>query len=144
MSYKIVRFYKDSYYKKPIKKGLTLEEAQAHCSDPETSSSTCKSSKSLAVTRRNGHWFDGYTTQQLDGRKQGFDSLASTGIQVPIVYLIQFIMRYEVRCPSAPFENSSFLSLGDCWGLCLELSEEYGYAEVRYGACLMGSYTNGQ
>ena len=53
-------------------------------------------------------------------------------------------MRYSVHCPSAPFENSSFVDLDDCWGLCLELSEEYGYAEVRYGACLMGSYTNGQ
>ncbi len=53
-------------------------------------------------------------------------------------------MRYSVHCPSAPYENSSFTLLDDCWGLCLELSEEYGYAEVRYGNCLMGSYTNGQ
>ena len=53
-------------------------------------------------------------------------------------------MRYSVHCPSASFENSSFVDLADCWGLCLDLSEEYGYAEVRYGNCLMGSYTNGQ
>tara|TARA_R100000742_G_C4213454_1_gene39177 strand:+ start:463 stop:624 length:162 start_codon:yes stop_codon:yes gene_type:complete len=53
-------------------------------------------------------------------------------------------MRYSVHCPSAPFENTSFVDLADCWGLCLDLSEEYGYAEVRYGACVMGSYTNGQ
>ncbi len=53
-------------------------------------------------------------------------------------------MRYSVHCPSAPFENTSFVDLDDCWGLCLDLSEEYGYAEVRYGACVMGSYTNGQ
>ena len=53
-------------------------------------------------------------------------------------------MRYSVHCPSAPYENSSFVELDDCCGLCLDLSEEYGYAEVRYGNCVMGSYTNGQ
>ena len=40
-TYKIVRHY----FKKgsrAIMRGLTLEEAQQHCSDPETSSSTCK------------------------------------------------------------------------------------------------------
>ena len=52
-------------------------------------------------------------------------------------------MRYSVHCPSAPFENSSFINLDDCWGLCLELSEDYGYAEVRHGNCVLGSYTNG-
>ena len=52
-------------------------------------------------------------------------------------------MRYSVHCPSASFENSSFVDLDDCWGLCLDLSEEYGYAEVRHGACVMGSYVNG-
>jgi len=52
--------------------------------------------------------------------------------------------RYEVRCPSAPFENTSFEKLEDCWGLCLDLSEQYGFAEVMYGRCCMGSYTNGK
>ena len=41
-------------------------------------------------------------------------------------------------------ENSSFVNLDDCWGLCLDLSVEYGYAEVRYGNCMLGSYTLGQ
>ena len=53
-------------------------------------------------------------------------------------------MRYSVHCPSAPYENSSFVNLDDCWGLCLDLSVEYGYAEVRYGNCMLGSYTLGQ
>ncbi len=61
-----------------------------------------------------------------------------------IIHLFLSIMRYSVHCPSAPYENSSFVNLDDCWGLCLDLSEEYGYAEVRYGECVMGSYTNGQ
>ena len=55
---------------------------------------------------------------------------------------------YEVRCGAAPFENSSFETLDECWGLCLDLSEEYGYAEVLFLAfngnqVPMGSYTNG-
>ena len=57
--------------------------------------------------------------------------------------LNEVIMRYSVHCPSAPFENSSFINLYVCWGLCLDISEEYGYAEVRHGNCVLGSYTNG-
>ena len=59
--YKIVRNYKDSYRKRTIDTGITLEEAQAHCSDPETSSSTCTTAAAKRITRRNGQWFDGYT-----------------------------------------------------------------------------------
>ena len=53
-------------------------------------------------------------------------------------------MNYTVVCPSAPFENTAFATLDECWALCLDLSEEYGFAEVRFGKCVMGSYTNGQ
>lgn len=54
-------------------------------------------------------------------------------------------MRYSVHCPSAAFENTSFVDLDDCWGLCLDLSEEYGYAEVRQDmTTVMGSYINGK
>lgn len=41
--------------------GLTLEETQAHCSDPETSSSTCQQATNVRRTRKRGEWFDGYT-----------------------------------------------------------------------------------
>jgi hypothetical protein len=34
--YKIVRLYKDDRKPRVIKKGLTLEEAKAHCKDPKT------------------------------------------------------------------------------------------------------------
>jgi len=45
--YNIIRIYKNAPKKaKIIKKGLTEEEAQAHCSDPET--------------KKEGVWFDGY------------------------------------------------------------------------------------
>lgn len=57
--YKIVRMY----FRRPrrtIMTGLTLQEAQQHCSNPETSSSTATSSAARARTRRMGAWFDGY------------------------------------------------------------------------------------
>jgi hypothetical protein len=67
--YKIVRHY----YGKPLDQGghlhttkrtiatgLTLEEAQAHCGDPETSSRTCTSAAKRRVTRQHGEWFDGF------------------------------------------------------------------------------------
>jgi len=44
--YKIVRMWKLDKKDKIIKRGLTLEEAQAHCKDPNT--------------RKAGVWFDGY------------------------------------------------------------------------------------
>ena len=61
--YKIVRGYQNSYRKQTIQKNMTLEEAQAHCRDPETSSSTCTSAAGKARTRKLGPWFDGYTKQ---------------------------------------------------------------------------------
>jgi hypothetical protein len=56
--YKIVRFYRDKQRKRTLHHGLTLEQAQEHCRDPETSSRTATSAK--ATTRARGPWFDGY------------------------------------------------------------------------------------
>jgi hypothetical protein len=62
--YKIVRFYQDrNRPRRTILTGLTLEQAQAHCEDPESSSTTATSATAKAVTRRNGPWFDGYTEE---------------------------------------------------------------------------------
>lgn len=44
-----------------IKTVDTLEEALAHCNDPETSSRTCTSDEGLELTSSIGSWFDGYT-----------------------------------------------------------------------------------
>ena len=57
--YKIVRHYFKGG-KRTIETGLTLEQAQAHCQDPETSSSTCTKSYPKSITRKHGKWFDGY------------------------------------------------------------------------------------
>jgi hypothetical protein len=60
-TYKIVRmFQQEGRRRQTIRTGLTLEQAQAHCQDPETSSSTATGAKAQARTRRLGAWFDGY------------------------------------------------------------------------------------
>lgn len=62
MSYKIVRYFA-SGQRRTIYRGLTLEEAQEHCNDPETSSRTCTNSTGKQRTKRCGPWFDGYTEE---------------------------------------------------------------------------------
>jgi hypothetical protein len=59
--YHIVRHYFRAYPNhRTILTGLTLAEAQAHCEDPETSSSTATSATARRRTRNLGPWFDGY------------------------------------------------------------------------------------
>jgi hypothetical protein len=62
-TYKIIRFFQTGTPPRVIKRGLTLEEAQAHCRNPETSSSTATS----ASAKHCGPWFDGYDSE-LDKR----------------------------------------------------------------------------
>ena len=56
--YDIIRFYADSRERHNIKVVDTLEEAQEHCQDPETSSRTAIDST------EHGDWFDGYQEVQ--------------------------------------------------------------------------------
>jgi hypothetical protein len=71
MKYKIVRYFHDP--KAPlrwfltndpacrmVKTDLTLKQAQSHCEDPQTSSSTCTSADALQVT--------------IDAMKRGYDA----------------------------------------------------------------------
>lgn len=61
MSYKIMRNYQSADFDtEVIATGLTLEQAQKHCHDPETISTTCKKPENVARTERCGVWFDGY------------------------------------------------------------------------------------
>jgi len=63
-TYRIVRFYADPGIEREIIcEGLSLEEAQDHCSDPETSSKTATSSEAMARTSARGSWFDGFTEE---------------------------------------------------------------------------------
>ena len=60
--YKIVRmFFRGG--NRIIARRLTLDEAQAHCRNPETSSRTAKSAAARRRTDRLGPWFDGYERQ---------------------------------------------------------------------------------
>jgi hypothetical protein len=62
--YDIVRFYESaSIRRRVIESAVTLEAAQRHCNDPETSSETCTSKTGRARTRRLGRWFDGYESR---------------------------------------------------------------------------------
>lgn len=58
-TYKIVRFFADGD-KKTIARGMTLKEAQDHCRDKETSSSTATSNEAKVRAIIDGAWFDGF------------------------------------------------------------------------------------
>lgn len=57
--YKIIRNFMN-HPSRVIETGLTLEEAQEHCRDPETSSRKCTGDEGIALTEKMGPWFDGY------------------------------------------------------------------------------------
>lgn len=61
-TYKIIRFYQDNddLNRTVVTRGLTKEQAQEHCHDPETSSSTATTPEALARTEAHGAWFDGW------------------------------------------------------------------------------------
>jgi hypothetical protein len=64
VSYLIERFFFDRPGRRRIiRRGLTLEQAQSHCQNPETSSTTCKGAAGKRRTRECGRWFDGYTEE---------------------------------------------------------------------------------
>ena len=62
-TYKIERLYRDHARRDLIATGLTLDEAQAHCRDKETSSSTCTEAENIARTAKLGPWCDSYTEE---------------------------------------------------------------------------------
>jgi hypothetical protein len=58
-TYRIVRCYLDGKCR-VIRRGLTFEQAKAHCRNPETSSRTATSTAARRRTKARGPWFDGY------------------------------------------------------------------------------------
>ncbi len=58
--YNIVRHYYRGGHR-VIARGLSLEQAQAHCSSEDTHTGSGASAKARRVTRRNGPFFDGYS-----------------------------------------------------------------------------------
>jgi hypothetical protein len=66
MTYYIIRFYANSSrigHSRVLKRGLTLEQAQEHCRNPETSSRTCQQARNRRRKARFGAWFDGYSEE---------------------------------------------------------------------------------
>lgn len=61
--YVIVRMFQRGS-NRTIRRGLTLEAAQAHCEDRETSSSTCTLPAGKRRTQECGPWFDGYEQER--------------------------------------------------------------------------------
>ena len=59
---KIIEF-REKGKNEQIKSDLTLEEAQEHCQDPETSSKTCKAPHLRGKKNKIGEWFHGYTRE---------------------------------------------------------------------------------
>ena len=53
-TYNIVRFFSDDREQEVIETGLTLEEVQEHCNNPDT---------------RGEGWFDGYTAAERSSHK---------------------------------------------------------------------------
>lgn len=68
MKYRIVRMYLDEdrapHSRRYQKTGLTLEEAQEWCRNPETSSRTAVGPGARTHTRKYGPWFDGYEEER--------------------------------------------------------------------------------
>ena len=63
-TYKVVRFFQDDdVEKETVLRGLTMDEAQAHCKDPESSSRTATSPEALMRTEEFGAWFDGWSEE---------------------------------------------------------------------------------
>jgi len=60
MSYKIVRRFFNGSKRRTIASGLSEEQAQIWCSNPETSSSTCTKAANKRRTKLHGPWFEGY------------------------------------------------------------------------------------
>ncbi len=60
-TYKIIRFFRDHDEKWMIKGGLSLDQAQAWCTDKETSSETAVSPAARKLTEDMGPWFDGWS-----------------------------------------------------------------------------------
>jgi len=69
--YAIIRFYKSAAIsRRVIASGVTIRQAQAHCNDPETSSSTATSPSARARTKRVGEWFDGWCNMGTATRRR--------------------------------------------------------------------------
>jgi hypothetical protein len=66
-TYRIVRMFQNHPKQKLRLRGLSLAEAQAHCRNPQTSSTTCTTAEGKRRTALMGPWFEGYEEEPLRG-----------------------------------------------------------------------------
>jgi len=67
--YNIIRFWANGA-RRVVDIGLTLEQAQSHCKDPQTNSETCTNKAGKDRTRKTGPWFDGFSDTIHKGRRR--------------------------------------------------------------------------
>ena len=60
-TYRIERIFKNGSRKAILARGLSEEQAQEWCRDPEGSSRTCTKRVNIQRTKRRGDWFECYT-----------------------------------------------------------------------------------
>jgi len=63
MSYKVVRRFSNNGRKYTVHRGLTEQEAQEICRNPESSWKTATSKTAKQRTKKYGPWFDGYDVE---------------------------------------------------------------------------------
>ncbi len=67
-TYKVIRFFRDPDPEfgdsQVVSTGLTLERAQQHCRNRNSSSRTATSANAMEFTRKHGPWFDGYDEEE--------------------------------------------------------------------------------
>jgi hypothetical protein len=59
-TYMVIRKYKTGHHEQVILQGCSLQEVQQHCSDKQSSSTTCTSKEGILNTLQHGPWFDCY------------------------------------------------------------------------------------
>jgi hypothetical protein len=70
-TFEIVRFYQNHPEKNTVLlRGLTEDEAKAHCQQPDTASKTATSPHAKALTARYGPWFHGYREERPYGPRR--------------------------------------------------------------------------
>jgi hypothetical protein len=114
-TYKIVRFYQRGG-RNVIETGLTLEQAQLHCNDPETSSNSCASPRGLTHTKIHGPWFDGYEqeyaqTEQAAPFLDGIHHAAAIAALEPPAAIIDGALQGCVMDPQAALNELIQISL---------------------------------
>jgi len=63
-TYGVTRLFRDSPDRIEQRTGLSLKEAQEHCRNPETSSSTASERTLMHVGESRGPWFDCYEVER--------------------------------------------------------------------------------